>query len=111
MTGSYAYLLVKAVVTLLFVLGLLVLALYALKRHMARPSGFNGGSSDPVKVITRFFLGQKKNLTVVNIAGEILVLGVTPNAITCLAKLESPEAVDEMKKFGTLRGKPFFNIF
>ncbi|MBI5901892.1 MAG: flagellar biosynthetic protein FliO [Deltaproteobacteria bacterium] len=112
MTESYSYLLIKAVLTLVFVLGVMGAALYAV-RHYMRRSGSGGGAkpSSPIKVLSTFFLGQKKNLAIVEVAGEVLVLGITPNSITCLTKVERNEAVQELKKLETSRAIPFFNIF
>lgn len=113
MTDSYLYLLIKAVLTLGFILAILGASLYALKHFMkggGMKAGKRGGAA-PVKVISNSFLGQKKNLAIVDIAGEILVLGITPTSITCLAKVEKPEAIDELKKLDGVRMRPFLNLF
>lgn len=99
MTDSYTYLLIKAVITLTFVLGLLGVSLYALKYYLKR-SGKGAGArvTAPVRVLNTFFLGQKKNLTIVEVAGEVLVLGVTPTSVSFLTKLEKNESVEELKR-------------
>ncbi len=111
MTEPYAYLLTKALLTLVTVLGLMGLSLWAFKRFMGpgakiavkRPSA-------PIKVVTTSFLGQKKNLAVVDVAGEMIVLGVTPTSINFLTKIESPQAKEELKKLRS-RNSGFLNIF
>lgn len=112
MTDSYSYLLIKAALTLVFVLGMMGAALFAVRRFTRR-SGRGGGArpSSPIKVLSTFFLGQKKNLAIVEVAGEVLVLGITPNSITCLTKVERNEAVQELKKLEASRAIPFFNAF
>jgi len=105
MTGSYAYLLVKAVLTLVFVLGLLGVSLYALKWYMAKGGKTaSGRGPSPVKVLFTAVLGQKKNLAIVEVAGEVIVLGITPNAISFLTKIEKNETIEELKKGNGRRG-------
>ncbi|MBI5587528.1 MAG: flagellar biosynthetic protein FliO [Deltaproteobacteria bacterium] len=112
MTDSYAYLLIKAIITLSFVLGLLGVSLYALKYYMNR-SGKGGSSraSSPVKVLNTFFLGQKKNLTIVEVAGEVMVLGVTPTTVTFLAKIEKKESLEELKRLNGSRSRNILSLF
>jgi flagellar protein FliO/FliZ len=113
MTGSYSYLFIKSIVTLVFVLALLGVALYAFRYFMGRRSapGLKKGLGSPIKVLTTSFIGQKKNLVIVDVAGELLVLGITSESITCLTKLERPEVVDELKRFGDTQRRPLFGLF
>ncbi|MBI1911751.1 MAG: flagellar biosynthetic protein FliO [Deltaproteobacteria bacterium] len=112
MTDSYTYLLIKAILTLVFVLGLLGVSFYALKSYMAK-GGKKGQNrfANPVKVITTSFLGQKKNIAIVEVAGEMLVLGITPTSITFLTRIERGEAIEELKKLESSRSKNFLSIF
>ncbi|OGP22218.1 MAG: flagellar biosynthetic protein FliO [Deltaproteobacteria bacterium GWA2_55_10] len=110
MNDSYTYLLVKSILTLIFTLGLLGLAMYALKRFMKGGAAGKSGSTNPVKVVTTVFLGPKKNIAVVEVAGEMLVLGLTPASITFLSKIENKEAVEELKKLKDSRKRPFLSL-
>lgn len=110
MNDSYTYLLVKSILTLVFTLGLLGLAMYALKRFMKGSSRGKNGPANPVKVVTTAFLGPKKNIAVVEVAGEMLVLGLTPASITFLSKIENKEAVEELKKLKDSRKRPFLSL-
>jgi flagellar biogenesis protein FliO len=111
MTDSYLYLLVKSILTLLFVLGLMGAALYALRLYMGK-SGKSAtkGAKAPVRVITTAFMGPKRNIAVVEVAGEVLVLGLTPQSITFLTKVEDSGAKEELKKLGENRKKPLFGL-
>ncbi len=117
MTGSYTYLLVKAVITLLFVLALLGLCVYVIRHFMVnRSSGAPGSASaplrgsTPVRVLFTSFLGSKKNLAVVEVAGEVIVLGVTQTSINFLTKIEDSAAVEEIRKYRG-RKNPLFGLF
>lgn len=112
MNDSYLYLLVKSILTLMFVLGLLGMALWALKAYMrksGRAASGKGGTA-PVRVITTAFMGPKRNIAVVEVAGEILVLGLTPQSINFLAKVEDEGAKEELRKIGEGRRKPLFGL-
>ncbi|MFQ5736243.1 MAG: FliO/MopB family protein [Thermodesulfobacteriota bacterium] len=117
MTGSYTYLLIKALLTLVFVLGLLAMSVYAIRFFMNRRTdkggtgpgqGAKGGA--PVKVLFTSFLGAKKNLAVVEVAGTVLVLGVTQSSISFLTKIEDEGAVEELKRHRA-RKNPLLGIF
>lgn len=98
MNDQYGYMLVKAVLTLSFVLGLIGVSLYAL-RYWMKKGGQTGAAKrkSPVRVLNTVFLGNKKNISIVEAAGEILVLGITPTTITFLSKISEPAAVEELK--------------
>ncbi len=111
MNGSYLYFLAKALLTLVFVLGLMFAFLYVLRYFMGRGKGGIQGLKSPIRVVSTFFMGQKKNLAIVEVAGEWLVLGVTQNSITMLTKLESPDSIEELKKISGSRKASLFNLF
>lgn len=111
MNGSYAYLFAKAVLTLIFVLGLLGLALYALKAYVGRNSkGKPGRLQAPVRVLNTTLLGQKKNLAIVEVAGEVILLGITPTSVNFISKITDSAAVEELKK-NSGPGRGLLNIF
>jgi len=104
MNGSYSYLFVKAVLTLGFVLGLLLVSVYALKLYMnrrigaAKSGGARPSGASPVRVLHTSVIGSKKNLAIVEVAGEVLVLGITPSSISMLSKVVDDSAIEELKK-------------
>ncbi|OGQ60489.1 MAG: hypothetical protein A3J24_05130 [Deltaproteobacteria bacterium RIFCSPLOWO2_02_FULL_53_8] len=100
MTGSYAYMLLKAVFSLAVVLALLGLFLYMLKAFMKKTGSRGSASAKPVEVLGVYPLDYKKNLTVVDVAGEVIVLGVTPSSVNLVAKIENPAAMEELKRLG-----------
>ncbi|MBI5237480.1 MAG: flagellar biosynthetic protein FliO [Deltaproteobacteria bacterium] len=108
MNGSYLYLFLKSLVMLGVVLALLAGVLYALKFRMNGRKGASSNTAVPFRVITTLFLGQKRNLAVVEVADVYLLIGVTPNTITCLTKLDSLEAVSSIKKMDTSSKRRFF---
>ena len=72
------------------VLGLLIFALYALKRGLF----FRSRAKEPllIQVLSSFNLSPKERVEVIEISGERLVLGVTPGNISLLTKLKSTQS-------------------
>ena len=85
---------------IMMTLGVLAIALgaaaYGMKKMAARGGG-KKSQNTRIKVLTSHHLGPKKNLMIVQVAGETILLGVTDNNITMLKTLsllddEIPEA-------------------
>ena len=115
MNGSYSYHFVKAILTLGFVLGLLLVSVYAIRIYMNRRTGKDKSgaaravNASPVMVLHTSALGAKKNIAIVDVAGEVLVLGITPSSINMLAKIEDIGAIEALRKRHSAR-RPFFNL-
>ena len=76
--------------------GILIIALYFAKRI------FKVGSNQPkgrmVRVLANTYLGVKKNISLVEVPGAILVLGVTSDSITLLTKIEDVELLNKFSE-------------
>jgi flagellar protein FliO/FliZ len=53
-----------------------------------------------VNVLGSGFLGPKKNIVLVEVAGEVLVLGMSQNNISLLTNITDPEKIEEIKSRG-----------
>ena len=58
-------------------------------------TAFGGGNL--VQVLSTSFLAPKKNIALVEVAGEILVLGVSDQNISLLTSIREPRRIDEIK--------------
>lgn len=80
--------------SLLLVLGLIGLSAYLGKRY------FNGSfgpwrAAPFARILARSYLGAKKEIALVEVGGEYLVLGITPQQISLIVRLkESPLTED-----------------
>ena len=87
----------KMLVALGILLGTLIIALYFAKRI------FKGGGNQPkgrmIRVLANTYVGVKKNISLVEVPGAILVLGVTNNTITLLTKIEDAEVLNRFSGF------------
>ena len=83
----------KMVAALALILSVLWGALYAVKRFARLPGSEHRGRA--VKVLASSYVGMKKTVSLVEIPGKILVLGITPERITLLdriPKTDMPES-------------------
>jgi flagellar protein FliO/FliZ len=75
---------IKMVLVLLVLLGGLLAVLYAVRRL----SGARHFPGRPIRVLASSYLGPRKVISLVEIPGKILVLGVTKNDIRVLDKID-----------------------
>lgn len=96
---------VKIGSALAVVLALILVISIAAKKYLgALEGGF--GAKKQLKVLSSHFIGVKKNVTIIEVAGEVLVLGVTNNNINLLARYSEPEKIEEIKFAHRLPDKP-----
>ena len=90
------------------VLGGVFVVYYFLKRFLKRDIG---GSKEPlIKVIASQYIGFKKNISLVEVAGSILVVGVSNDNISLLTKIEDKVALDVLRQEGS-RMTPSFSDY
>jgi flagellar biosynthetic protein FliO len=85
----------RMLTTLSLVLGLIFLLFFGFKKYVLKNTAFGGGKL--VKVLSTSFLAPKKNITLVEVAGEILVLGVSDQNISLLTSIREPRRIEEIK--------------
>ncbi len=59
--------------------------------------GIKGKKRGVMRVMNNLPLGPKKSVSVVNIAGEYLVLGVSSDQVSYLTKIDNPDTVDRLE--------------
>tara|TARA_B100000686_G_scaffold344572_1_gene427443 strand:- start:1612 stop:2940 length:1329 start_codon:yes stop_codon:yes gene_type:complete len=90
------------------VLGLMFLIFFGFKKYVLKNTAFGGGNK-LVSVLGTWFLGPKKNIALVEVAGEVLVLGVSQENITLLSSITSDEKIEEIKNAGN-KGKDIMGL-
>ncbi len=83
---------------LFLVLAVMVLVFYLIKRVSAA-KGVKGGR-DHIRVVSMYHLSAKEKLVLVDVSGEVLLLGVTPAAITTLTHVDKPLEAEPGRKDG-----------
>lgn len=89
----------KMLSMLAVVLGLMFLLFFGFKKYVLKNTMFGGGEK-LVNVLGSGFLGPKKNIVLVEVAGEVLVLGMSQDHISLLSNITDPEKIEEIKSAG-----------
>ena len=87
---------IKMLTALGVVLGGMLVVYYFAKRILKRQVGNSKGKM--IRVLESSYIGVKKNISLVEIPGAILVLGITNDNISLLSKIENHEIIDSYKK-------------
>ncbi len=81
---------VRMLSALAAVVGIMVVVLYVAKRVLQKRGGWL--SSGPMmQILGNLYLGGKKSITVVEVGGEVLVVGATPGDTVLLSKMRKAE--------------------
>ena len=78
------------------VLGGLLVCVYFTKRFLKKDVG--GSKEQLIKVIASQYIGIKKNISLVEIPGSILVVGVSNDNISLLTKIEDEVVLDALRQ-------------
>jgi len=78
------------------VLGGVLVVFYFMKRFLKRDVG--GSKEQLIKVIASQYIGIKKNISMVEIPGSILVVGVSNDNISLLTKIEDKALLDVLRQ-------------
>jgi flagellar protein FliO/FliZ len=76
---------IRTAATLFIVLGLLVLVLYILKRFVFVKHAWKNDAH--LRVISSLHVGSKARIEIIEIEGQKILLGITPENITFLTKV------------------------
>jgi flagellar protein FliO/FliZ len=87
---------IKMLTALGVVLGGMLVVYYVAKRILKRQVGNSKGKM--IRVLESSYIGVKKNISLVEIPGAILVLGITTDNISLLSKIENQEILNGYKK-------------
>ena len=85
---------VKMLIVFGVLLGFLVISLYFIKRVIGRKDAQSKGRM--IRVLANSYIGVKKSISLVEVPGAVLVLGVTNDHINLLARIDDDEAIRQM---------------
>ncbi len=94
---SYAWTIIKT----LIVIGMLVGGFYYFFRFVTRRAGIQLPGSAGVQTLLVSPMGTNKFLQVVDLAGRVLVLGVTDNSINLIMEIKEKDEVDRIRLMAT----------
>lgn len=91
--------LIETAMKIIFALGLIlavmVLLTFGLRRILGRGDGIKGNLVD---ILASKYIGVKKYISVIEVPGNILILGITNDNISLLAKIDDNEAILKFRK-------------
>lgn len=83
-------------VSALAVVMVLMLACAYVFRRLQGTKVFTVGTVPLVKVLASGYLGSRKNIVLVNVAGEVLIVGTTADGMVPLGRLSNPERIGQL---------------
>ena len=97
----------KMLAALALVLGGLGIFFYFTRRVMRKDIGTSGGKM--IRVLASQYIGPKKNISLVEIPGAILVVGIAGDTIRLLTKIEDKTILDQFHDQGSGHITPSFS--
>ena len=86
----------KILFALAVVMGLMVAALYVMRRFMNhQSSGDREGSL--IQVVSSRYIGPKSSILLIDVLGKGIVLGLSNGQMTLLTEIDDSQALDKMK--------------
>ena len=95
----------KMILGLGVVLGVLLLLIYLCKRAGAGKGRFSADGQ--IRLLTSKAIGPRKFVSLVEIGGQVLVLGVSEAQITLLDKIENRQIMAQAETAHSLPAEPF----
>ncbi len=87
---------IRMVTMLFLVVAFMLLLFYLFKKFVLKNTPY-GGSGKLVQVLGTGFLGPRNNIALVEVAGDVLVLGISNDNITLLNHIEDEEKIADIK--------------
>jgi flagellar protein FliO/FliZ len=84
-------------IKMLLVLGIFAGGFYYFYRFVTRKTGVNLFGGEAVRVLSVVPLGQNKFLQIVDLAGKLLVIGVSDNSINLITEVTDRDQVDRIR--------------
>jgi len=98
-TVSFLPSLVKMLFALALVIGLMIGAMYFIKKilHSTSPEMDRGSL---IRILASRYLGPKNSILIVDVAGEIIVIGLSNSQMSMLTTISDKDALDKLRNIG-----------
>jgi flagellar biogenesis protein FliO len=84
-------------IKMLLILGMFAGGFYYFYRFVTKKAGVGIFGGEAIKVLSIAPLGQNKYLQVVDLAGKVLVIGVSDNAISLISEITEKDQIDRIR--------------
>lgn len=86
---------IKMLFALAVVLGLMIASAYLLKRIISHtPAGIDNGNA--INILMTRYLGPKHSIMMIEVLGQMLVVGVSSGQMTLLTQINDPVLIERM---------------
>jgi flagellar protein FliO/FliZ len=102
-TISFFPALLKMIAALALVLGIMIGLAYFVRRFFQQ-TGITAPDGAAISVLTVKYLGPKTSIMVVDILGEVVVLGLSNQQMSYITTLEDPASLEKLRSLGRQRG-------
>ena len=92
----------RTLAMLCIVLGILILVLFLLKRFSYLKQG--SGHRQLIRVLSSYHMTPKERIALIDVAGQKMVIGISPGNITCLAQIDQSEVLERIEGAKPLGG-------
>ena len=97
--------LIKMISALAVVLGIMIAAMYFVKKFMkGTASGIDDGKF--IKIISTRYIGPKCRIMLIDVLSSIIVISVANNQITMLTTISDPKSLERLKDFDRDKKNP-----
>ncbi len=91
---------------MIIILGIFGGGFYYFYRFVSRKTGIGVFGSDAIRVLSAVPLGQNKYLQVVDLAGKVLVIGVSDNGVNLISEITDRDQIDRIRIMSTRKPPP-----
>ncbi|MCL5807281.1 MAG: flagellar biosynthetic protein FliO [Deltaproteobacteria bacterium] len=97
-TISFFWSFFKMLTALAVVIALMIMAMYLLKKYFYQPSAAVNGNS-MIHIISTCHLSPKNSILLVDVLGQVMLLGVSNHQMSILGTITDPVAMENLKNF------------
>lgn len=90
---SYSWMIIKTII----VLGLMVSVFYYFFKFVTKKTGIHPIGREVIKILSMIPVGQNKYLHVVDLAGKIMVIGVSDSNINLITEIKDKDEIDRIR--------------
>jgi flagellar protein FliO/FliZ len=87
---------IKMLSALALVLGMMVFAVYGMKKFMNK-TGPVGNNGEHIKILSTKYLGPKGSIMLLDVLGQVIVVGVTASSISLLTGITDEKSLEKLQ--------------
>jgi len=87
--------LLKIVSALAVTIGAMIIVAYLFKKIVKKGAGV--GNDDLIKILSAKYLGPKSSIMLIDVLGNIMVIGISSGGISLLTEIVDPESFEQLK--------------